>query len=382
MIYITFCQNQNQINLIYEARFIKKKFKNSIFNFTNKTKELILQNLIAKSNFYLKKSEINSGIDIGQDFINKKSKSILGDNFNIGDGVFNLSNSEYEKYNFLDAEKEIIKPFFTTTEINRYLSTNKNNYWVIYTTSKFKKPEEIIPYPNIKEHLNKFKNIITSDNRPYGLHRARNEAIFKGEKILSIRKCIKPSFTFVDFDSYVNRTYLIIKTNRINLKYLVTLFNSKIVKFWLKKKGKLQGELFQVDINPLTSIPIINLFPESQHPFIEKADIMHSLNKQKQEKINKFLHRLETSFAIEKLSTKLKCFYEYDFKTLISELKNKKVKLSFSQQDEFEEYFNNYKDEINELQKQIDKTDKEIDQMVYELYGLTKEEIEIVDGSS
>ncbi|MBT4333168.1 MAG: restriction endonuclease, partial [Candidatus Cloacimonetes bacterium] len=38
------------------------------------------------------------------------------------------------------------------------------------------------------------------------------------------------------------------------------------------------------------------------------------------------------------------------------------------------------KKEINEFQKHIDKTDNEIDQMVYDLYGLTKEEIEIVEG--
>jgi hypothetical protein len=33
------------------------------------------------------------------------------------------------------------------------------------------------------------------------------------------------------------------------------------------------------------------------------------------------------------------------------------------------------------LKTQIDTTDKEIDKMVYELYGLTKEEIEIVENS-
>jgi peptidoglycan hydrolase CwlO-like protein len=60
-------------------------------------------------------------------------------------------------------------------------------------------------------------------------------------------------------------------------------------------------------------------------------------------------------------------------------LKKQKIKLTLPQQDEWEEYFNNYKEEINELQKQIFKTDKEIDQMVYELYSLTKEEIEIVE---
>ncbi|MBC8385032.1 MAG: hypothetical protein H8E57_05900 [Candidatus Cloacimonetes bacterium] len=104
------------------------------------------------------------------------------------------------------------------------------------------------------------------------------------------------------------------------------------------------------------------------------------MNKQKQEKINKFLHRLETGFEIENISNKVKAFYNYDFKTLVSELKKKKIKLTFSQQDEFEDYFNKFKVDINQIQKQIDKTDKNIDQMVYKLYGLTDEEIEIVEG--
>jgi hypothetical protein len=37
--------------------------------------------------------------------------------------------------------------------------------------------------------------------------------------------------------------------------------------------------------------------------------------------------------------------------------------------------------EVKEIKKEIDKTDREIDKMVYELYGLTDEEIEIVENS-
>jgi len=33
------------------------------------------------------------------------------------------------------------------------------------------------------------------------------------------------------------------------------------------------------------------------------------------------------------------------------------------------------------LQRQIDATDRQIDQLVYELYGLTEEEIKIVEGA-
>ena len=43
------------------------------------------------------------------------------------------------------------------------------------------------------------------------------------------------------------------------------------------------------------------------------------------------------------------------------------------------QYFIEQQEKAEELKMEIDETDKEIDQMVYELYGLTKEEIEIVE---
>ena len=44
------------------------------------------------------------------------------------------------------------------------------------------------------------------------------------------------------------------------------------------------------------------------------------------------------------------------------------------------ELFEDNKKKALALKAEIDKTDKEIDQMVYELYGLTEEEIKIVEG--
>ena len=107
---------------------------------------------------------------------------------------------------------------------------------------------------------------------------------------------------------------------------------------------------------------------------------MLSLNKQLQEKKNKFINRIKSNLEIEKITKKLDAFYNFDFKTFLAELKKQKIKLSLKLQDEWEDYFDSYKKEINELQFQINKTDNEIDQMVYELYGLTVEEIEIVEN--
>lgn len=353
-------------------------YKDKLFNFNSEKNRNVLNKIKANANFYLKKEEIFSGIDIGQDFINAKSLEILGDDFKIGDGIFNLSEEEYNSYNFFNNEKEIIKPFYTTKEVNRYYFNEKNKYWVIYTTSKFKNPQEIIDYPNIKKHLDKFSKVITSDNKPYGLHRARNEEIFKGEKILSIQKHERPAFSYVTLDTYVNRTFNIIKTDRVNLKYLLVLLNSKLTKFWLKEKGKMQGDIFQVDITPIISIPLI-IVSKDQEAFISLSEKMLSLNRELQDLSQKFQRMLLRKFDLEKLSTKLQEWYLLDFSDFIKELKRLKVKLSLSQESEWEEYFLEEKSKAIAIDSEIKNTDKEIDSMVYRLYDLTDEEIKIIE---
>ena len=56
-----------------------------------------------------------------------------------------------------------------------------------------------------------------------------------------------------------------------------------------------------------------------------------------------------------------------------------KITLSLKEQDEWEDYFSDYKKELLEVKGGIDKTDKEIGGMVYGLYGLAKDEIKIVN---
>jgi predicted DNA binding protein len=59
-------------------------------------------------------------------------------------------------------------------------------------------------------------------------------------------------------------------------------------------------------------------------------------------------------------------------------LLSKEQKLTLAQQDEWEDYFNQYRQAYQELSAQIQTTDNEIDNKVFDLYGLTPEEREIV----
>lgn len=221
---------------------------------------------------------------------------------------------------FEDKEKQLIKPFYTTTELKRWYKISNNKKWLIYTDSSFKDHSRIQNYPNIKKHLDQFKKIITSDNKPYGLHRARKEYFFKDEKIISLRKCDKPTFTYVHDDCYVSETFYIIKSDRINLKYLIGLLNSKIIAFWLRHKGKMQGLNYQIDKQPILSLPLI--------------------------------HTVSTD------------------EKLVINLVNEIIDLVKSD--------NKYKNNFN-LDK-ILKLEKQIDNIAYKLYGLTEEEIKLIEN--
>lgn len=265
----------------FKANINQKENFDKPINFVNTELTIIINHIRSKQNFFFDKKEIAQGIVAPQDFLNKKNQAILGDNFNIGDGIFNLSQEEYKNLKLNSEEKKLLKPFYTTTELGRFYGVNKNRLWVIYTGSSFKYTENIEPYPNIKEHLDRFQEVITSSNKPYGLHRAREEKFFNNEKIISLRKCVKPTFTFTDFDCYVSQTYFSIQTERLNQKYLTGLLNSNLIAFWLKYQGKMQGDLYQVDKAPLMNLPIIKSSIEIQGKIAELVSSIIS-NKQKQ----------------------------------------------------------------------------------------------------
>ncbi|HEX5742305.1 MAG TPA: hypothetical protein VFY09_00220, partial [Flavobacteriaceae bacterium] len=84
---------------------------------------------------------------------------------------------------------------------------------------------------------------------------------------------------------------------------------------------------------------------------------------------------------INPLSKKLQDWYLLSYGEFIKELEKKKVKLSLSQKAEWETYFLQEAKKAQDLKTTIDTTDKQIDQMVYELYGLTEEEISIIENS-
>ena len=213
----------------------------------------------------------------------------------------------------------------------------------------------------------------------------RNPELFEGERIL-LRRIVNKRFTATyTTGNYCNNSLLhtIKITDKLVLtKYVLVLLNSTLLATYFVRKFAREEKTFpEIRVSEVKTLPIKEISQEKQKPFIEKADLMLSLNKLLHTKAEKFIKRIKSNLEIEKISKKLQNFYDFDFKNFISELKKQKIKLNFKQQDEWEDYFDNYKTDINSLQRKINQTDKEIDKMVYKLYKLTEEEIEIVENS-
>ncbi|EAL7742931.1 class I SAM-dependent DNA methyltransferase [Campylobacter coli] len=286
---------KTQNNEILKINLTPKKFIDKTLNFTKSDYEELFNKIQKYGKFYLEEREVAQGIVYPQENINKKSLEILGNNFYLGQGIQKLTNEEVENLNLLKNEKILLKPIFESDNIQKYFVKRYNYFWVIYTNSSFKNPNSMDDYPNLKKHLDKFQNVITSDNKPYGLHRARDEKFFTGSpRIVALRKCVgEPKFSYVDFDCYVSATFYVIKTQRINVKYLTAILNSKLVAFWLKHKGKMQGNNYQIDKEPLLNIPIVDTNSKNKKLADELINLVDEILKAKEQNKNANTQELE-----------------------------------------------------------------------------------------
>ncbi|MFO7864160.1 MAG: TaqI-like C-terminal specificity domain-containing protein, partial [Salinivirgaceae bacterium] len=188
-------------------------------------------------------------------------------------------------------------------------------------------------------------------------------------------------FSYDETGAYINAPAVILPTKD---KFLVSILNSKLVWFFLTNICVVRsGGYIEVKPQYFEQIPIPEI--SNSELLTTKTEIIISLTSSFHKTKNSFIKYLQSKYNIEKLSKKLISWYNLDFSEFIKEL-NKTIKKSggekLSKLDEMEwmEVFEIKKKEIQSIQSEINKTDKEIDQMVYELYKLTDEEIEIVEA--
>jgi len=185
----------------------------------------------------------------------------------------------------------------------------------------------------------------------------------------------------------------------------IAFVTAKAKRARLVEEGKrlYQGFLETKDPAPILDLVKRCLPKDDKGNFIqekEKSDVVHDLlaylaeqmielNKQKQKEIQGFLKWIEREWEINiedlALKTKLKGYHEHDFDEMLRIAKrNKKLIKPDPESREFQERLEREwkasMEKLRPLKEKMRLTDDLIDQIVYRLYGLTEEEIEIVEG--
>lgn len=227
----------------------------------------------------------------------------------------------------------------------------------------------------------------------YGEHLAapRTLNLFDGKKII-IRE-ITGKYPRSVIATYNEEMYLFNMSNiaiiekddkQISLKYILSILNSSLMSYYfMKNTAKSVRQMFpKLILNDLRQFPFKEINLQDQQPFIDKADLILYLTQQLQTAKQNFLNELH----LVKIPQKLQNFETLEFDEFVKEYtKAKKIKFADKLEErnfknDWSALFENDKKAVLELKAEIAKTDKEIDAMVYALYGLSEDEIAILEG--
>ncbi len=247
-------------------------------------------------------------------------------------------------------------------------------------------PVSIDDYPAIKNHLDTFYPKLEKrgdkGDTPYNLRNCAYLEEFAKPKI--IYPNMTSVFPFVYDESGIlgnQKCFILTVSNTsISLLFLTVLFNSSLAKLWIWYNcPELQGGTREISKVYFEHFPV-PLANKEQTAMLEKlARERIQFTADMQTLTSKFVRTIQRKFSLEKLPGKLQDWYLLSYAEFIKELNKKKVKLSLSEEAEWEEYFTFEKQKAQALKSEIAKTDKEIDRMVYELYRVAEDEVGIVE---
>ncbi|HIF9582862.1 TPA: DUF7149 domain-containing protein [Campylobacter jejuni] len=269
---------KTQNNEILSINLTPKKFIDKTLNFTKSDYEELFNKIQKYGKFYLEESEVAQGIvpAIDEAFV-IKDKNVFSKN-----------------------EQCFIKEYYTGLS-GKFYSSFTDKYLIYLSNKNYS--GNLDDLPNLKQHFQKYKEILKESkikyktpNKPYFyLHREREEKFFKKgeEKIISQVRCIEPIFVYSNENFYGSRALFFIQTCRINLKYLTGVLNSKLIAFWLKHKGKIQGNLFKIDKEPLLNIPVVNINSKNEKLANKLISLVNEILKVKEQDKNANTQELE-----------------------------------------------------------------------------------------
>ena len=301
------------------------------------------------------KTKITEAVLKYEDILKDEDLKIKSSNNLIG----KIQKQQYKLSDFADGFQGEIhltakKQFFHKNKVENSLPMVRGNQIKRYSIFQQEEYCEIIA--DSRQH-HKLQRIIFQEVSNNAIERRIN-AVISDEKICS------------------NSTNYLLPKDGLNIYFLLAFFNSKLINYYFKQFNMTN----HVAIGEIKTIPVPNISTEAQTPFITHAQKMLEKTKQLNELSAKFTKLLSADLGVAKTTRKLDKWYNLQADEFFAEASKQNKNLSLSQKSQWLDHFEEQKQKALTLQAKISQTDAEIDKMVYALYGLSEEEIGVVEG--
>lgn len=214
-------------------------------------------------------SNVNVGLYTGADKVSKNYINKYKLNAKAGEGIFVLNRKEIQEKNFNNEEIALCVPMFKNSDISPYRTEQNNNKFLIDFSYPNYKDYPLDKYPNIINHLLKYKLVLENrQSNDNGLRAVVKQGFwwlftkrkldFDQEKIVAPQRSRTNTFGYNNIPWYASADVYFITNPKdgYNLKYLLGILNSHMVYIWLYNRGKRKGEMLELYREPLSLIPI------------------------------------------------------------------------------------------------------------------------------
>lgn len=337
----------------YPIIFIaEKENTQSTFNFFKYEKETFEDKTLINDNTNFSKIKQQSLKSNAWNFLNESETNLL-EKINSHKSIFEIYGKSYRgiitglNEAFITEEildnNEVAKNVFEGKDLSKWFTPNIEKQMIVFESKSTKKEfgdlseseafEKMqIEFPQIMNHLQPFeeraKKRYDKGDYWWELRNCAYYDLFEKPKLIFPNLQNSNKFAFDETGAYINAPAVFLPTDD---KYLLAVLNSKVVWHFLKSICVVRsGGYIEVKPQYFEQIPIPEISPEAQEPFIKLVDEI--LEKKKRGEATSCLENKQDGSEINKCNKDNRCL------------------------------------------------ECKIDEMVYELYELTDAEIEIVEG--
>lgn len=279
--------------------------------------------------------------------------------------------------------KELLKPYLEGKDLKKWRVEPQDLYLIYIPKNRV----NIDDYPAIRAHLMPYREALekrATKQAWYELQQAQEayaDAMI-GSKIGYVDMSDKPNFSMDSTSSFYANTAYFIPSNDW---FLLALLSSSTMWFYARGLATAyRGGFFRLFSQYIEALPVPIASLDHRQTLTTMAQKAQNAAEMRRDLLVSFRRRILTDLApggtSSKLTKKFANWPELNFKTFHEEVKKQfKQPIPLAERDDWQALFESNRTKVIALSAEIAQHEKAIDQVVYKLFGLTNEEIALIE---